>query len=256
MVAKPVPKMRTSAGWRVPVRGHHRIGLDPGDRRVDHRHVGPEQGRVPVVGDEDALAADRDSRGPPPPRAAARPPPRRGCPGRTAPGACGRRSCPGGTTASASRGTSRSTTGRRCAAGPIRSEGPAHAGPVDAVLLGVRRSWGCAGRRWSTPPAAATGGTNWMALAPEPITATCRPVRSTEWSQRAECHDGPANVSIPSMSGTWGRLSWPQANTTVSTSSSSSPPAVRQVEPPGAGRSRRSGLRPRWCPSRRWGPRW
>ncbi len=69
--------------------------------------------------------------------------------------------------------------------------------------------------------AAATGGTNWMALAPLPTTATRFPVRSTVWSQRAECQDGPAKVSRPGRSGMWGRLSCPQAKITVSATSSS-----------------------------------
>ncbi len=35
------------------------VGADPDDRLVDHRHVGSEERRVPLVGDEDPLAPDR-----------------------------------------------------------------------------------------------------------------------------------------------------------------------------------------------------
>ena len=57
----------------------------------------------------------------------------------------------------------------------------------------------------------ATIGANWAALQPVPITPTRLPVRSTEWSQRAEWNAGPANESRPSIFGSCGRLSWPTA---------------------------------------------
>ena len=94
-----------------------------------------------------------------------------------------------------------------------------------------------------------------MALAPLPTTATRLPVRSTEWSQRAECHDGPANVSNPSMPGMWGRFSWPQATTTVSASSSLSPSAERSaMRHLPVGSSKRTD--PTVVPRRRCGRRW
>ena len=50
-------------------------------------------------------------------------------------------------------------------------------------------------------------GAIWNPLAPAPIMATRLPVRSTEWSQRAEWKAGPAKRSWPGMSGMWGRFS-------------------------------------------------
>ena len=54
-------------------------------------------------------------------------------------------------------------------------------------------------------------GTIWKALAPVPITATRLPARSVPSTHWAECMAGPANVSRPAMSGSFGRLSWPTA---------------------------------------------
>ncbi len=59
-------------------------------------------------------------------------------------------------------------------------------------------------------------GTNCAELAPVPMTATRRPLNSTEWSQAAEWNEGPANRSRPAMAGKDGRLSWPVAQTSAS----------------------------------------
>ena len=73
--------------------------------------------------------------------------------------------------------------------------------------------------RWNTSRCATSStrsGTNWAALAPEPITATRRPLRSTVWSQAAEWKAGPAKSWRPSTAGNDGRFSWPTAHTTAS----------------------------------------
>src|SRR4051794_2055524 len=60
------------------------------------------------------------------------------------------------------------------------------------------------GVRWNTTIEATSGwisGTNWMAEAPVPTTATFLSVRSYSWSQRAEWKTLPWNRSIP---GSWG----------------------------------------------------
>ena len=62
-----------------------------------------------------------------------------------------------------------------------------------------------------------------MALAPLPMTPTRLSDSSTPWSHRAEWNDGPANVPIPSMSGRWGRFSWPHPMIRVSASMASVP---------------------------------
>ena len=56
-------------------------------------------------------------------------------------------------------------------------------------------------------------GTTWTAEAPVPITATRRPARGTEWSQRAVWKTGPAKSSIPSISGSRGSHSAPTPRT-------------------------------------------
>ena len=71
-------------------------------------------------------------------------------------------------------------------------------------------------------------GAIWKPLAPAPTMATRLPVRSTEWSQRAEWNAGPANLSWPGMSGMWGRFNWPTAEITArATSVDSVPSSVR-----------------------------
>ena len=75
--------------------------------------------------------------------------------------------------------------------------------------------------RWKTVIFAASGwmpGTNWMALAPVPSTATRLPRRSTEWSHSAEWKAGPWKVPSPGSSGIEGRDSWPTAVTSTSVS--------------------------------------
>ena len=69
---------------------------------------------------------------------------------------------------------------------------------------------------WPLPEYLTPFRPNWMALAPLPITATRLPARSTAVSQRAEWKAGPAKLSRPSISGSLGRLSWPQAVTKAS----------------------------------------
>ena len=54
-------------------------------------------------------------------------------------------------------------------------------------------------------------GTIWNALAPVPTTATRFPARSVPSTQRAECIARPSKSSMPSMSGSFGRFSWPTA---------------------------------------------
>ena len=77
------------------------------------------------------------------------------------------------------------------------------------------------GVRWNTCSCStrrAIWGTNWMALAAVPITATRSPVRSWSWSQRAEWNTVPVNSSKPGMSGSSGLPNIPTAPTTTSTS--------------------------------------
>jgi hypothetical protein len=77
----------------------------------------------------------------------------------------------------------------------------------------------------------AISGTNWIALAPVPTTATRRPSSGQPCSQRAECHAGPRNRSRPGMSGTAGRLSWPTDDTTDRAVISSPPASARRQRP-------------------------
>ena len=72
------------------------------------------------------------------------------------------------------------------------------------------------GVRWKTVSCATTGairGTNWIALAPVPMTATCLPARETEWSHSAEWNRTPPNFSMPGTSGISGVWSPPAAVT-------------------------------------------
>ena len=80
------------------------------------------------------------------------------------------------------------------------------------------RGWIHGGVRWNTVSCAACSaisGMNWIADAPVPITATRRPVRSAERSQRAEWNEVPPNDADPGMSGYEGRCSAPAADTTA-----------------------------------------
>ena len=82
------------------------------------------------------------------------------------------------------------------------------------------------GVRWKTvvwAAASATWGMNCIALQPVPITPTRLPVRSRSWFHLAECHEGPANDSRPGIVGSWGRFSWPTAETTALATIVSSP---------------------------------
>ena len=75
--------------------------------------------------------------------------------------------------------------------------------------------------RWNTviaPTSSTMPGTNWIALAPVPTTATRLPARRTSWRQSAEWKAGPANVSAPGIAGITGLESWPTAETTMSAS--------------------------------------
>ena len=80
------------------------------------------------------------------------------------------------------------------------------------------RGWIHGGVRWNTvrcAACAAISGTNWIADAPVPITATRWPVRSQEGSHRAEWNEAPPNTPAPGMSGYEGRCSAPAADTTA-----------------------------------------
>ena len=80
------------------------------------------------------------------------------------------------------------------------------------------------GVRWKTCIRPTSGwilGTNWIAEAPVPITATRSPARSWSWSQRAEWKVVPAKLSRPGRSGTSGSDSGPWA--VISTSALSGP---------------------------------
>ena len=92
-----------------------------------------------------------------------------------------------------------------------------------------------AGRSWSTRRPRAISGTNWIALAPVPTTATRRPVRSRSWSHSAEWNTGPVEVvDAGAAAGSTGRVSWPQAVTRTS-NCGSSPASVRTVQRPALG---------------------
>ena len=95
----------------------------------------------------------------------------------------------------------------------------------------------------------AISGTNWIAEAPVPITATLRPARSCEWSHSAEWKTLPVKVSMPSTRGTEGRVSWPQAVTSRS-NDLVSPESVVSVQRPSEGSKRASVTS---VPSRRCG---
>ena len=74
------------------------------------------------------------------------------------------------------------------------------------------------GVRWNRvrcPTSGWISGTNWMADAPVPITATFSPARSWSWSHCAEWKMEPVNVSMPSMSGRLGSLRGPRPATTT-----------------------------------------
>src|SRR4051812_49956233 len=75
------------------------------------------------------------------------------------------------------------------------------------------------GVRWKTFSAPTTGaisGTNWIAEAPVPMTATRRPVRSRSWRQVAEWNTGPSKESRPGTSGNDGSDSAPEPRTRTS----------------------------------------
>ncbi len=77
------------------------------------------------------------------------------------------------------------------------------------------------GVRWKTFSCATSGwicGTNWIADAPVPITATRSPARSWSWFHSAECHVSPSKRSMPSSSGIDGSLRPPMPATTTSAS--------------------------------------
>ena len=68
-------------------------------------------------------------------------------------------------------------------------------------------------------------GAIWKPLAPAPMSANRLPRWSTVWSQRAEWNDGPANVSMPGISGIRGVLSAPTALITARASRTSVVPS-------------------------------
>ncbi len=96
-----------------------------------------------------------------------------------------------------------------------------------------RSEWGMihGAVRWKTCIWATFGaivGTNWIADAPVPMTATRLPSRSWSWSQRAEWKVWPWKASMPSMSGVRGSLSAPAAE--ISTRALTSPWSVSTVQ--------------------------
>jgi hypothetical protein len=81
--------------------------------------------------------------------------------------------------------------------------------------------------RWNTVSDATRptiAGTNWIALAPVPTTATRAPSSGTSCRHCAEWNAGPANDSRPGSSGTTGSESWPTAE--MRTSASYAVPSV------------------------------
>ena len=81
------------------------------------------------------------------------------------------------------------------------------------------------GVRWKIVMCATCGaiaGTNWIALAPVPITATRRPSSMSSPGQCAEWNTRPLNSPRPGISGIAGRVSCPQA--VISTSASTVSP--------------------------------
>ena len=83
------------------------------------------------------------------------------------------------------------------------------------------------GVRWKSDSLPTRGwiwGTNWIAEAPVPITATLRPVRSRSWFQAAEWKTSPSKDSSPGSSGVLGTARMPAPHT--STSAVSGPAAV------------------------------
>ena len=101
-------------------------------------------------------------------------------------------------------------------------------------------------------------GAIWNPLAPAPISATRLPVRSTEWSQRAEWKAGPAKASRPAMSGRLGRLSWPTAEMTaravsVSSAAVGRPGSARDQVPASSSHvARTTSVSQRTCSSTPW----
>ena len=71
-------------------------------------------------------------------------------------------------------------------------------------------------KTWSLPTFGWILGTNWIADAPVPITATRSPSRSCSWSHWAEWKALPSKESRPGRSGTLGSLSGPWAAITTS----------------------------------------
>ena len=100
-----------------------------------------------------------------------------------------------------------------------------------------RPVWGMiqGGVRWNTCSRATSGwmaGTNWIADAPVPITATRSPARSWPWSQRAEWKAAPAKRSSPGMAGTLGSVSGPMP--AIRTRALSVPAEVATIQRPAA----------------------
>src|SRR5579859_1045276 len=74
------------------------------------------------------------------------------------------------------------------------------------------------GVRWNTERFATLGaisGTNCIALAPVPITATRLPSSGTLEFHQVEWNAGPANFSMPGMSGNFGVCNAPTAETST-----------------------------------------
>ena len=104
------------------------------------------------------------------------------------------RSADGGTSARTSRAPSRSPArmsalGRGQPARRPRARCPMSGRPPCGITQGAVR-W----KTWSLPTRGWISGTNWIADAPVPMTATRSPARSWSWFQRAEWNVVPSNV--------------------------------------------------------------
>ena len=238
MAAKPVPQMITSASCSVPSAVRTPAGSTPVTALGDHLDVVAGQRGVPVVGEQQPLAADRvvghQLGGAAPGRApggAAAPPGQRAR-AISAAWRSGSRRRARVLSCSVSRKVApRSTawvagTGGRAGGGARCTPGPASA----------RRTARSAGRRSARPTRSTMPGTNWIALAPVPTTATRLPASGRRRGATARSGTPGRRRFGPGRSGTTGLESWPTAETTRS-ASRSSPSAV--VDVPDAASPRR-----------------
>ena len=158
--------------------------------------------RIPVVGRQDALAAERVARASAARAARGRRRAWRGGAARSARRTSAASGC-ARSRARAARGSSRRRRARRAAA---RGSGGRRA--ARSSVIG-RSRWGMThgGVRWKRSRCSTIGwicGTAWIADAPVPITATRRPVRSWSWFQRAVWNVSPSKLSRPGSVGDGG----------------------------------------------------